>query len=122
MKAKTSFATRTNPFTGQPAIQHHDKTRMPNIPVNLELLTICNDPIPTHRAQTEGKYDALLKSLKPGQCIKCPTTDVERIGNAIRKHIERHHPTCMLRSMRDYGDGMGRVWMLPRPEKLNPKA
>lgn len=92
MKAKTSFATRTNPFTGQPAIQHHDKTRMPNIPVNLELLTICNDPIPTHRAQTEGKYDALLKSLKPGQCIKCPTTDVERIGNAIRKHIERHHP------------------------------
>ena len=52
------------------------------------------------------------------QCIKCPSSDVNRLANAIKKHVERKHPTCMVRSMQDYGDGLGRVWMLPRPEKV----
>lgn len=125
MTAKTTFVGGINPFTGQPvaAPEKAMTTRIrpkPATPtVDLGGLSICDDPIPEHRASPEGKYDALLSKLKPGQCIKCPSSDVNRLANAIKKHVERKHPTCMVRSMQDYGDGLGRVWMLPRPE---PKA
>jgi hypothetical protein len=121
----TRFANGINPFTGQivaaPKPMSTRKTDRPNNGhVDLDALTICDDPMPEYRALPAGKYDALLSKLKPGQCIKCPTSDVNRLSNAIKKHVERKHPTCMVRSMQDYGDGMGRVWMLPRPEKLKP--
>ena len=122
----TRFANGINPFTGlsvdTPAKPMTTRIRpKPSTPtVDLAVLSICDDPIPEHRKLPEGKYGALLFKLKPGQCIKCPSSDVNRLANAIKKHVERKHPTCMVRSMQDYGDGMGRVWMLPRPEKLKP--
>lgn len=97
-------------------------TKPSNAAVDLSKLSICDDPIPTYKSQPEGKYDALLANMKPGQAIKCPTGDIDRIANAIKKHIDRRHPNCVVRTMRDYGDGMGRVWMLPKPEALKPKA
>lgn len=123
MTVKTSFAKGVNPFTGQrvaeqtKAMSTQKADKQNNTHVDIDQLSICDDPIPEHRAKPGGKYDALLSRLKPGQAIKCPSKDVDRIANAIKKHIEQRHPTCMVRSMRDYGDGMGRVWMLPRPQK-----
>lgn len=124
MTAKTTFVGGINPFIGQTvaAPEKAMTTRIrpkPATPtVDLGGLSICDDPIPEHRALPEGKYDALLSKLKPGQAIKCPSADVNRLANAIKKHVEKRYPDCMVRTMRNYGDGMGRVWMLPKPGKL----
>lgn len=107
---RTSFATRTNPFTGLPAENHHGRTKTQHVKV--EALSICDDkPLP-NRASPEGKYTALLRKIKPGQCIKCPPPGVNRIANAMRKHAKVHGITCHIQSTKDYGDGMGRVWFL----------
>lgn len=96
-------------------------TKPSNASVDLSLLSICDDPIPEYRSHTEGKYDAFLASMKPGQAIKCPSGDIDRIANAIKKHVDKRHPNCIVRTMRNYGDGMGRVWMLPKPDSKQAK-
>ena len=124
--ASTRFANGFNPFTGQkvtnsPMTPSRKTPKTNSLPVDIDSLCICDDPFPAHRSRTDGKYTALLSKLKPGQSIKCQRADVDRIANAIKKHIAQHHPACMVRTMRNYGDGMGRVWMLPMTDKRKPK-
>lgn len=81
-------------------------------------LSICSDPIVPRRARVEGKYDHMFKAMKPGQAIKCDTADVDKIQQAMRTYIVALNvPGVVVKGMRDYGDGMGRVWMLAKPEK-----
>ena len=94
---KTKFVNGVNPFTGKK---------------EAEELSVCNDPIPESRAKQEGKYEHLLSKMKPGQAIKCPPNAVGRIANAAKKYAKTHHPGCIVRSTQDYGDGMGRVWII----------
>ena len=107
---KTTFAKR-NPFTGQPAkpIRH----------VDTGLLSICDDPLPARRAEPVNKYDALFKSMKPGQCIKCPGLDAPKIAQAMAKWLQKtDNNRLMVRSTKDYeGTGEGRVWLLKKEAK-----
>lgn len=75
-------------------------------------LVICNDALPSHRAKAGRKYADLFKDLKHGQAVKCKPEHVGQLSGALRKWIEDGHTTGMVRSMRDYGDGLGRVWLL----------
>lgn len=79
--------------------------------VNPDTLTICDDPLPAHRARPGCKYEAKFRPLKIGQAIKCQPTDVNRVANALRKYLEAS-PALLVRSIRDYGDGKGRVWLV----------
>lgn len=106
--------------------RHHDANRpfgaapmikQPVKPTDPSTLEICNDPIPTHRASCGNKYAALLKNIKPGQCIKCSPEEVGRIQGAMRKYIELNQIDAYVRTIKDYGDGKGRVWMLAAEKK-----
>lgn len=91
---KTKFANGVNPFTGK------------------EEMSICNDPLPAHRAKQGSKYDDILKCLKPGLAVKCNPASVDKLSNAVKKYAKRNFPGSVVRSTKDYGDGMGRVWVL----------
>ena len=86
--------------------------------LDVESLTICDDPLPKSRANPGNKYAPIFAQLKVGQCLKCKTEDVGRIGNAIRKWIENNQLPYTFRVMRRYhSDGQGRVWLLDAPVK-----
>ena len=126
MTAKTSFANGINPFHAppvKPATQPKAK-KQPRKPIDLTLLSLCSDPIPEHRRVENkmSKYAPLLKRMHAGECIKCPSNQVTTIVKSIVRVARRHYPNHELRSMSNYGDGMGRVWMLPKPEKLKENS
>lgn len=109
---KTTFAGNRNPFTGaympkNPPRKHADPDTM----------EICNDPIPSYRAKPKGKYDEMFAKLKPGQCIKCKPDESQKLAHAMRGWAQDHAKTCVVRSISDYGDGMGRVWLIAGPVK-----
>lgn len=110
MKPKTKFAGKTNPFTGESTMRPVDH-------VDPSKLTIGNDPLPAHRARA-NKYADLMAKLKPGQCIKCAPNHVGQVANAVRKHIIQNGLDCTIRSTKNYGDGMARVWLLANARKL----
>jgi hypothetical protein len=82
--------------------------------VDLDALTICDDPLPIKRAVVGLKYESVFLKMKAGQCIKCPTDNVGQISGALRKHIERHNlKDHIVRATPNYeGTGVGRVWLL----------
>jgi len=81
-------------------------------------LVICDDPLPLGRSIVEGKYDDKFKAMKIGQAVKCPPAAVGLIQNAMRKFVKvRGLNGVVVRTCKDYGDGLGRVWMLAEPVK-----
>ena len=80
-------------------------------------LEITSDPLPAGRARA-NKYADLMAKLKPGQCIKCAPNHVGQVSNALRKHIIEKELPCQVRSTKNYGDGMGRVWLMKNERKL----
>lgn len=59
----------------------------------------------------------MLARMQAGECVKCPREDVEALVKNMTGSVRRNYPDWVLCSMLDYGDGMGRVWLLPKPEK-----
>jgi len=85
--------------------------RKPTAYTNLDLIEICNDPLPTARALPDLKYQSVFDRLKPGQCIKCAPADVGKIACGLRKYFERKGITDKVKTASRYeADGMGRVW------------
>lgn len=80
-------------------------------------IEICDDPIPNHRASCGNKYANILSNMKLGQAIKCAPSEVGRMSGALRKWVIDKKIKGTVRSMKDYGDGKGRVWLMPLPEK-----
>ena len=109
---KTTFANNRHPLTG---VNMSAKSK-PTLAA-LESLEICDDPLPTHRTLPTGKYDTLLLTLKPGKAIKCKTDDVGKVAAALRKLIDNGKVKGAVRTMANYGDGMGRVWLVALPAK-----
>lgn len=93
-------------------------------PFDLAKCEIADDPLPTGRITTDGKYKAVFESLQPGQCVKVPPDQVNRIANAMRKHIGQFSDNTRYatRSVKNYGDGLGRVWLIELPKKLKSVA
>lgn len=87
-------------------------TKQPIKPTDPSTLQICDDPLPAHRYSSK-KYDDVLSQMKIGQCLKCKLDEVERISGAVRNFIKEKKLKAKVCSVKDYGDGFGRVWMLP---------
>lgn len=84
--------------------------------VNPGALQICDDPLPDDywSVATPGKYDAKFALLKPGQALRCAIGETPAVAHALRKHLARRNIKHMaVRTVRDYGDGAGRVWLVP---------
>lgn len=105
--AKTKFAGKTNPFTGEPTGLKR---------VNADAISITNDPLPQRRAIT-SKYDDLFSSLKPGQCLRVPSKSVGSVGQGLRKWLGKQgiDSTGRIKAAINYENdkGFGRVWLLP---------
>lgn len=107
---KTTFAGSRNPFSGaymptKPLRRHADP----------ETLKICDDPIPGYRAKPKGKYEEVFSQLKVGQCIKCQPEETGKIAHALRTYIAAREISAAVKSINNYGDGMGRVWLVAAP-------
>lgn len=86
-------------------------------------LSICADPIPEHRTVIGSKYDAVFSNLKPGQALKCPPGAAPgKLATSLRKFIEKRGMNCDIKTMSDYGDGFGRVWLIAKEAKLKRAA
>lgn len=96
--------------------------KTPVKPTDPSMLEVCDDPIPAHRASAGNKYEAVLKTLKLGQCIKCAPSEIGRISSALRKYIAVNKNNATVRTIKNYGDGKGRVWMLAIEKKLKVAA
>ena len=96
--------------------------KQPVKPTDPATLEICNDPLPTHRASAGNKYAEILKAIKPGQCIKCSPEEIGRVQGAMRKFVQTHNINATVKTIKNYGDGKGRVWMLPVEKKLKVAA
>jgi len=110
---KTTFVRNINPFTGvnMKPVHHVDPSK----------LEITSDPLPAGRARA-NKYADLMAALKPGQCIKCESGQVNQVASALKKHITQNKLDCHIRSTRRYDDGKGRVWMLANEKVRKLKA
>ena len=88
-------------------------TKAPAKPTNPETLQICDDPMPASRVHTGKKYEALFAKMTLGQSIKCAPSEVGQVSGAMRKFLERNPSIkAVVRTVKNYGDGKGRVWML----------
>lgn len=108
----TTFAGG-NPFLGIPKKPQGTQMATQKKPTaqrkSLPTFEICKDPI------IRGWYAKIFTGLKPGDCIKCSTEDVKSISEALRTFLQtRKISDLCARSTRDYGDGMGRVWLVKR--------
>ena len=77
-------------------------------------LSICDDPIPTHRLIVDGKYKAIFQKLKVGQALKVNSKHTQTVAGSLRTFVAGKHA---VKSVKDYGDGMGRVWLIDLPKK-----
>ena len=85
--------------------------------VDPDQLVIADDPIPAGRSLPKGKYDAIFEALKFGQCIRCKVGEASKIGHALDKWLERHGKRGIVKTMMQYDDTSGRVWLLPKPAR-----
>ena len=85
---------------------------------DIDAMVITDDPI-TGRTNTGGdKYSPLFAAMKLGQCIKCAPADAPKVGNALRKWRDTHHPGAIVRAVKHYpADSLGRVWLLAAKAK-----
>ena len=92
-------------------------------PFDLAKCEITSDPLPVGRASPDGKYKDAFAKLKPGQCIKVPPDKVSLIQGALRKYIANHldESKFTVRTIKNYGDGMGRVWLIDGQLKARGK-
>lgn len=113
MNIKETIATAAkrgahNPFPGA-------KVRSNTWHIGEDDLEICDDPVSTKRSYP-SKYEGIIKQMIPGQAIRCPPTQVNRVAGALRKYIIEHKWKANVKTTRDYGDGYGRVWLLSRED------
>ncbi len=90
--------------------------------VDIADLIICDDPPPEARAQPGGKYSELFARLPAGQRLKCPTGAASRIGQQLRKWMQKNDVPGTVKSTENYGDGAGGVWMIPPAKALRKVA
>lgn len=58
------------------------------------------------------KYDANFAAMQPGQAIKCCPKEVDQVASAMKRYIGRTGVKAHVKTAKDYGDGMARVWLM----------
>lgn len=97
----------------QPMTRPRKKATVPAQYADIDTMVITDDPVTSKTATGGDKYSALFASMKLGQSIKCKSDDAPKVGNALRKWRDIHHPTAQVRAVRHYpADNLGRVWLL----------
>ena len=125
---KTSFANGINPFVAlmpveapakpkpKPKLkpQAHDPDRKKRLVVDVEAITISNDPFPDNKPF--AKYERKFKKMKPGQCLECKSQEVKAVTRALQEYSRSNfRTTYFVRGKTDYPEqGQGRVWLLER--------
>lgn len=97
-------------------------TKQPSNPINPDTLEVCSDPLPAGRASPGFKYEKVFAGMTMGQCVKCKPDEVGRVSGSLKKWISMNSRVGMVRSMKNYGDGMGRVWWIPGQAVTRRKA
>lgn len=112
-KPQTTFAGPKNPFTGQ-RVNAKGRTVKPQARLDLSQIVITNTPLPTGRSVHVGRYDALFATVKPGQCLECPSNDVGRLAAAAKKWAKNQAKPIIVRTARVLQDKpeRGGVWLL----------
>jgi hypothetical protein len=77
-----------------------------------DALLIVNDKPRSVRVGHEYKHEQTFRTMRPGQAVKCAPNEVSSIASAMRRFIERTGANAYVKTVPDYGDGMGRVWMM----------
>lgn len=95
-------------------------TKRPPNPTNPETLKICNDPLPLGRASPGFKYAGVFAQMTLGQCVKCAPAEVGRVSGALKKWISMQSQGGVVRTIKNYGDGMGRVWWVTGTAQARP--
>lgn len=104
--------TYTTPEHIEPKAKKPRVAKVPASYTNPDALEITDDAVPAGRASPGFKYAGILAKMKQGQCIKCTPAEVSRVSNAMRKHLTLANEVFAVRTIKDYGDGMARVWWL----------
>jgi len=112
-RPQTTFAGPQNPFTGQ-RVNAKGRTVKPQARLDLSQIVITNTPLPTGRSVHVGKYDALFATVKPGQCLECPSDDVGKLASAAKKWAKNQGKPIIVRTTRVLQDKpeRGGVWLL----------
>ena len=112
----TKFALSTNPWTQQKMTKANQPVKAPSF-TSPDDLSITDDAPPSARVQPGGKYSPIFAKLKPLKRLKCPTGAAGRIGQSLRKWMEKNSIAGTVKSTENYGDGAGGVWLIPAPEQ-----
>jgi hypothetical protein len=81
-------------------------------PTDPDTLLICDDPLPTSRLHAGKKYEPTFERMRLGQSINCASDQVGHVSGAMRKFVQVRKLQAVVRTVKNYGDGRGRVWML----------
>lgn len=101
------------PTGDQPMTRPRRKATAPAQYADIDTMVITDDPVTSRTATGGDKYSTLFASMKLGQSIKCKPEDAPKVGNALRKWRDIHHPDAEVRAVRYYPkDKLGRVWLL----------
>ncbi len=86
----------------------------PKAGIDIDKLSICDDPLPSKRTAPVSKYEPLFAKLKFGQAVKCESRDAGRVKAALEKWAESKMLTGYKTkaTSRYPKDGKGRVWLL----------
>jgi hypothetical protein len=111
--AAATAPRRAPPKPAKPG-QHTRPTRPNQHMIDPGALQICADPLPGgHWSSANGKYWEKFDQLKPGEALRCNPADVPAVSHALRKYLGAKQLKGMaVRTMRNYGDGFGRVWLM----------
>lgn len=110
---QTKFADNKNPWTNK-KMSKANRPIKPAEPTDISALSICNDPPPAARQNPEGKYTQIFDQLKPNQRLKCPSGSAGRIGQQLRKYLEKKGIAGNVKTTESYGDGHGGVWIIKK--------
>jgi len=86
--------------------------------LNVDEVEICDDPIPANRiTSVQSKYKRYFEIVRANdrKAIKCHPGAVGSIASGLRKYLERRGEKgkFTIRSVSNYGDGRGRIWLQP---------
>lgn len=92
-------------------------TKKATAPIDMSLLRITDDPYRGRRPAAEGKYDPIFAKITQGKRLVCPSGHAGKIAQLLRKWLQKQGTASpLIRSVDDYGDGMGGVWWLGAKE------